>query len=535
MIPINGISRITENGKALLTAERVSAMNRVTMNQLLRFSMIVWVLVTCLSPGSAPCSQSIPLTIVHLNDLHGHILPYMDKSVLQDQPVSGAAYLAAMIAQERAKNPEGTLLLAAGDMFQGTPISNVFRGRSVIEIMDALKFDAMVLGNHEFDWGREALEALRLAASFPFLAANIVTKSGETLAGMKPYILLTRQGVRVAVIGVTTPETSFTTNPATVSDLVFQDPAQVLPPLIEQVRTEGAQVVILLSHLGLDADEQLAGQIGGIDVIVGGHSHTAVTTPVRINNTIIVQAKCYGVYLGVLELRIDGTTRKIVDYTTTNVLRTVVAAPQAPADAGIAEIVSRYDDQVRTEFSKVVGSSAVDLQRQDYAESNLGNLITDAMREASAADIAFQNGGGIRADLPAGDITLEKLYTLLPFDNQMVVMDLKGSQILELLEKSGERHYRMLQVSGLTVEYDPTQPAGSRVVQVSVGGKPLQYDSTYRVATNDFLAAAGDQFTTFTHGRNLTYGDTLREIVGTYLRKHSPVRPGLEQRMVWRQ
>jgi 5'-nucleotidase / UDP-sugar diphosphatase len=510
-------------------------MNRVTLHQVLRFLIVIWVLVTCLSPGSAPGSQSIPLTIVHLNDLHGHILPYVDKSVLQDQPVSGAAYLAAIIAQERSKNPEGTLLLAAGDMFQGTPISNVFRGRSVIEIMNALKFDAMALGNHEFDWGRDALKGLRLAAGFPFLAANIVTADGKLLAGMKPYILLTRQGVRVAVIGVTTPETAYTSNPATVSDLTFLDPVQVLPPLIEKVRSEGAHLVVLLSHLGLDADEQLAGQIAGIDVIVGGHSHTAVTTPVRINNTIIVQAKCYGVYLGVLEIQIDETTHKIADYHTANVLRTVVADPQAPADRGIAQIVSRYNEQIRTEFSKVIGSSAVDLLRQDYAESNLGNLITDAMREASAADIAFQNGGGIRADLPAGEITLEKLYTLLPFDNQMVVMDLKGSQILELLEKSAEQHARMLQISGLTVEYDITRPKGSRVVQVSVRGKPLQSDSTYRVATNDFLAAAGDQFTSFTQGHNLTYGDTLREIVGAYLQKHSPVRPGLEERMVWRQ
>lgn len=504
------------------------------MNRVLRFLSIFWVMVTCLNPGSAPCSQSSPLTILHLNDLHGHILPYVDKSVLDDQPVSGAAYFAAMIARERSKNPEGTLLLAAGDMFQGTPISNVFRGRSVMEIMNALGFDAMVLGNHEFDWGRDALEQLRAAANFPFLAANIVTKSGEALAGMKPYILLARRGVPIAVIGVTTPETAYTTNPATVSDLVFREPAQVLPPLIEKVRSEGAQLVILLSHLGLDADEQLAGQISGIDVIVGGHSHTAVTTPVRINNTIIVQAKCYGVYLGVLELQIDEATHKIAGYNTANVLRTVVADPQAPADTGIAEIVSRYNDQIRAEFGKAIGSSAVDLQRQDYAESNVGNLITDAMREASAADIAFQNGGGIRADLPAGEINLEKLYTLLPFDNQMVVMDLNGTQILELLEKSAEQHARMLQVSGLTVEYDMTRPAGFRVVHASVLGKPLQPGSTYRVAANDFLAAAGDQFTPFTQGRNLAYGDTLRDIVGAYLLKHSPVRPGLEKRMVLR-
>lgn len=505
------------------------------MNRIVRLLTIILGLAMGLTPAAAPCSQHIPLTILHMNDLHGHILPYVDKSVLEDQPVSGAAYFAAMIAQERSKNPEGTLLLAAGDMFQGTPISNVFRGQSVIEIMNTLKFDAMALGNHEFDWGRDALEQLRSAANFPFLAANVVTKGGEPLSGIKPYVLLTRRGVGIAVIGVTTTETGYTTNPATVSDLVFRDPAEVLPSLIQKVRSEGAQLVIVLSHLGLDADEQLAGQVSGIDVIVGGHSHTAVITPVKINDTIIVQAKCYGDYLGVLELQIDETTQKIANYSKANVLRTVVAGPQATADAGIAEIVDRYNDQIRTEFGKVIGSSAVDLQRRDFAESNIGNLITDAMREATGADIAFQNGGGIRSDLPAGEITVEKLYTLLPFDNQLVIMDLKGSQVLVLLEESADKHSKMLQISGMSVEYDLTRPAGSRVVQASVQGKPLQPDSIYRVATNDFLAAGGDQFMPFEEGRNLSYGDALRDIVGVYLQKHSPVQPAIEQRIVLRQ
>ena len=420
-------------------------------------------------PGDAAASRTVPLTILHMNDLHGHILPYLDKTVREDKMVSGAAFFAAIIQRERAANPEGTVLLSAGDMFQGTPISNVFKGEPVIEIMNALRFDAMALGNHEFDWGRETLDRLRTAAAFPFLAANIVTPGGAGLEGAKPYVMLKRVGIDVAVIGVSTPETQYATKPSNVADLTFQDPASVMPEIIAKVRREGAGLVLVLSHLGLDADQELARKVPGIDVIVGGHSHTAVTEPLRINDTIIVQAGCYGIYVGALGLEVDPETRRITRYTTRDVLRPVLADEQAPTDPAIAALVDRYARKIKAEFAKVVGRSEVDLLRQPMAESNVGNLIADALREAGGADIGIQNGGGIRADLPAGDITLEQLYTLLPFDNVLVTMTLRGEHVLRLLETSGEQHTRILQISGLSVVYDLNRPAGSRVVQRWVG------------------------------------------------------------------
>ncbi len=486
-------------------------------------------------PGKVGASQAVPITILHMNDLHGHVLPYLDKTIREDKQVSGAAYFAAVIQQERSKNAGGTLLLSAGDMFQGTPISNVFKGEPVMEVMNALQFDAMALGNHEFDWGRDALQHLRSAAKFPFLAANIATGSGGgVLEGTKPYILVNRQGIRVAVIGLTTTETAYSTKPAHVADLTFLEPATVLPDLIKKIRGEGAGLVIVLSHLGLDADEELARKVSGIDIIVGGHSHTAVADPVRINGAIIVQAGYYGIYVGALGLEVDPETFRIVRYTTKDVLRPVVADEQAPADSTIAALVNRYDNEIRAEFAKVVGSTEVDLLRQPMAESNVGNLIADAIREAGGADIAFQNGGGIRADLPAGDITLEELYTLLPFDNVVVTMTLRGEQVLQLLEASGDQHTKILQMSGLSVVYDMSRPAGLRVLEANVRGERLKREAQYRVATNDFLAVGGDRFTTFQEGSGLVYGDTLRDVVSDYLSRHSPVRPTVENRMAFK-
>ena len=491
------------------------------------------ILLVLTAPLHARERSAVLLTVIHLNDLHGRLLPYHDKSISETTPVGGAARLARMIADERAKNPGGTVLLSAGDMFQGSPISNVFYGESVIAFMNALKFDAMAIGNHELDWGQGVLNQLAAAAAFPFLSANIQDKQSMALSWAKPSVALTKNNLKLVVIGMTTPDTPFTTRPGNVSGLTFRDPVEILPQLIREARNRGADLIVLLSHLGLDADQQIAEQIAGIDVIIGGHSHTAMTHPLRVNDTIIVQAGAYGAYLGVLQLTVEPFSRKIVDYTRTNELRTVLSGPSDPVDESVVRIVDRFNDQIRTKFARVIGESSVDLVRNPHEESNVGDLICDAMRHASGADIAFQNGGGIRADIPQGKITLEQVYTLLPFDDVLVVMDLTGDQIKQILEQNTSFGHSILQTSGTTVHYDLTRPADSRVIRVDVGDKPLEPLKTYRVATNDFLAAGGDYFKTFKEGKHLAYGNSLVEAFTTYLEKHSPVHPEREKRIVF--
>ena len=504
------------------------------MAGILRILLCIPILFLVVSSPQARESAVIDLTILHVNDTHGHILPHIRKSIDRKRPVGGAEYLAKMISDERAENPGGTLLLSAGDMFQGTPISDLFHGKPVIELMNDMKFDAMTLGNHEFDWGLDALKDLKTIARFPFLSANIVSRNSGVPSWVKPYILVERQGLKIAIIGVTTPETNALTKPGRIGSYRFSDPEKVLPEKIRAVRKEGARFVILLSHLGLEADMDLARIVGGIHVIVGGHSHTAVRTPVLVGDTIIVQAGCCGHYLGALKLQVDKDTGRVLNHTQGRELRKVLSSPDDPRDEGARKIVSNYHNQIKEEFGRVVGKTTVNLVRRPYHESNVGNLVCDAMRAAAGADIAFQNSGGIRTNISKGRITLEQVYTLLPFDNLLISMDLTGEQILEILEQSATLEHGILQVSGLRVVIQKEKPKGMRVQQVFVGDRLLDPKKTYRVTTNDFLAAGGDKYATLKEGKKAVFGESIRELFLEYLREHSPVNPRVEGRILIR-
>lgn len=478
----------------------------------------------CAGAASSP----VRLTILHVNDFHGHLLPFVEKTV-RKEPVGGAACLAAMIREERVQNPDGTLLLSAGDMFRGAPISDLFRGEPVLQMMNELHFDAMAVGNHEFDWGLELLKHLSAAARFPFLSANVFVGERRSLPGALPYALFNKKGLKIAVIGLTTVETPFKTKPDNVKGLSFVDPVSVLPGVIAEVKARGARFILVLSHLGFDRDRELARRVSGIHVIVGGDSHTTVSEPVVVGETLIAQAGYYGIYLGVLKLEVDAETGRVARYPREKVLRLVQPAgktvPSWP-------LIDKYARMVRTEFSRVVGRSSVDLIRSDFSETNIGDMVCDAVRESIYSEIAFTNGGAIRADIPAGDITMEQIYTMEPFDNIVIAMDLTGEQIVDILEESASGRHRIMQVSGLTVRYDASRPVGSRITSVSVGGKPLVRQQVYRVATNDFLAAGGDQYTTFLKGRRIVYGGPLRDVLLAYLKKYSPVGPRIEGRIV---
>ena len=274
----------------------------------------------------------------------------------------------------------------------------------------------------------------------------------------------------------------------------------------------------------------MASKVEGIDLIVGGHSHTEVKTAVTVGTTRIVQAGYYGQQLGVLMIAVDRESRRVVRCPEKRILRKVKAGPDDPVDAAVAAVIKTYDDQIREEFGRAVGETRVDLAKRPF-ESNLGNLVCDAMRWATGADVAVQNNGGIRTTLPRGTISLEQVFMLLPFDNNLMTMDLTGAQLVSILEQNA-RTDGMLQVSGLRVVYDLSAPEGSRVKELAVGGTPAEPSRTYRVTTNDFLAAGGDRFGVFREGRNAVIGDNVRDAFLEYLKKHSPVSPRTEGRIV---
>jgi len=482
---------------------------------------------------SAGVAETTTLTILHINDFHGRILPDADTD--PKKPVAGAACLAAMIKTERSKNRSGTLLLSAGDMFQGTCESNHYHGAPVIKMMNELKFDAMALGNHEFDWGMTELNRLRTSAAFPFLAANIVNKKGIPLPGIRSYRIVQRNKVKVAVIGIATPDTPFTTKPDNVKGLDFGKPDSVLPRLIKAVRAQGASVVIVLSHLGKDDDSRLASAVPGIDVIVGGHSHTEISKPLKAeeNGTIIVQAGAYGAYLGLLELTVDSQTGRVTGFTDTSGLKRVSAGPEDKADRKTALMIKPYVDKLRPTLDKEVGETRVRLVKPPTRteETNLGNLITDAMREASGAEIAVHNSGGIRTDIPAGPITRRQACNAFPYDNNLVTMSLTGAELKTLLKQSVNSRQGIMQLSGLTVTYDRNK-SENPIVKAAVNGADIDDKKIYRVVTNDFVAAGGDGMEVL-KGKPYETGDKLRDAFEQYLKKHRPVEPKVERRIVF--
>ncbi|MGA2333145.1 MAG: 5'-nucleotidase C-terminal domain-containing protein [Syntrophales bacterium] len=503
------------------------------MKRLSRIIILLSLLIFSFSPALL-AKENVPvdLTILHVNDTHGRILPYIEGTSGDGQMVGGAAYLARMIEEERSKNPDGILLLSAGDMFQGTPVSNLFKGRSVTDVMNYLKFDAMAIGNHEFDWGMDVLRQLIGSSRFPYLSANIKDERGRYLPGVKPYIIVERKKVKIAIIGLTTPEVPYLTKPGRLKHITVDRPEDILPPLIKRAKDEGAVIIIVLSHLGLDADRDLAQRTADIHVIVGGHSHTALENAVVVGNTIIVQAGAYGLYLGVLKLKIDPDTGRIITHTEETELEKVMADKDRPYDKELATIIHAYYGRIEKEYSKVVGETSVPLVRYHQRESNIGNFICDTMRKNTGADMAFINSGAIRNNIPRGRITLEQVFTLLPFDNVLVTMKLTGKKILEILEQNAKLEHGILQVSGMVIRYDLSEPAGSRVREVYIGRRSLDPEKSYTVTTIDFLAAGGDAFSPFKGGKSITYGTALRDVLVSYLEKHSPISPRIEGRII---
>ena len=486
-------------------------------------------------------AQTAEIRILHVNDFHGFAEPY--RPFGGQEPLGGIAYLAARAAELRKEKP--TLFLAAGDMIQGHNWANLSRGESVVELMNAMNFDSMVVGNHEFDFGQEVLRKRILEARFPILGANV-----EGMADLRPYVIREINGIRVAVIGVVTEETPVSTHPRNVSGLRFSSPAEALGKYLPELRQK-AEVVIVLSHIGHAADRSLAEKVQGIDLIVGGHSHTKVSKPVRIGNTWIVQAWEHGKALGVIDL-VWKDGKVIVGEGRLDEIRPV----PGKEDPAIQALVGKYRLKVEAVLNAALGEAAIDLDGENVRlrETNLGNLIADIMRAASQADATIINGGGIRTSIKKGEIRVKDVYSVLPFDNYIVAVRLTGKQIRGALEHglSGieEGEGRFPQVSGMAIRFSPSAPKGKRVKEVRIGGLPIDPGREYSVATNDFLAAGGDGYRGFgeavkssrdfevvggmTKGEKVVFSDAgrwLRDVVAEFIREKGKIAPGTEGRI----
>jgi 5'-nucleotidase/UDP-sugar diphosphatase len=477
---------------------------------------------------SASTDRSETIVLLHTNDLHGAVEPNEDGE-------GGLVNLVSLIDQVRAEDPDHTLLLDAGDSFQGTYVSNSTQGEVVMAAMNLAGYNAWALGNHEFDWGQEVLHSRIAQAGFPVLAANVRdAATGELWDAVEPYTIVQAGQTRVAVLGLAYPDTPTINEPQNVAGLEFQGAVETVRRYLPELEKQ-ANLIVVLSHLGYDGDRLLASSVEGIDVIVGGHSHLFLNRPEKVNGTIIVQAGAKGEVLGRLDLTVDLATGTVTGIADGKVLLPV-SGDVANVNQEVKTLVDAALADAEETMNEPIGETARPLDPRREGEFALGNLVVDAMLAADVdgrpADIAFHNNAGLRASLPKGPITFGQLYAVLPFDDELMAMDLSGAQVLEILEQSVAGRAGALQVAGLTFRFDPSKPGGQRVSEVTVGDQPLDPAAIYRVVTIDYLAAGGDGYDTFLDGENVAYGDPEVWVVAEYIREHSPVNPRVEGRIV---
>jgi 2',3'-cyclic-nucleotide 2'-phosphodiesterase (5'-nucleotidase family) len=466
----------------------------------------------------------VRIAILHTNDLHGHVFPEKVRS--WSVRSGGYAVFASWVKKQREENESkgiATILLDAGDIYAGTPEGNLTKGAAVVDLMNAVGYDALTIGNHEFDDGYINLTELSKRASFPFLAANAVWKtSEETLGFARPYLLKDAGGIMVGIIGVVTPETGMITMAHNVDRIVFHPPAPAVRLAADRLREDGASLIVVLSHLGREEDIALAKEVEGIGAIIGGHSHDLIGKPLRAgpSGTLICQAGFYGLDAGRLDLWVDRETGAIRDHRYQVFVNRELSLPK---DLMVDRLLDRIATIVGPEFEETIGLAIADIVGADRGESLLGDMICDALREATGAQVAFQNAYGIRSPLLKGEITRRDVFEVVPFDDQVVVMKMTGARIREVLEQGFSLQKGMIQVSGLTAGYDLRQPAGERLTSLSIGGFPAEDAQEYTVATNSFLAGGGDYFAAFTRGRHgQESGILLRDALADYLKAHSP-------------
>ena len=477
------------------------------------------------------------IRVLETTDFHGAILPGAPRN---NRPIGGSAVLAAWIERLRAENPEGTVLIDGGDMFQGTMISNLQFGRPVVTQMNALGYAAVAVGNHEFDWGPDTLVARVHEMKFAALSANLRDrKTGLLPAWVRSDTSFARRGARVSVLGLSYRFTPSVTLSKYVAHLEFLDDSTVAAGIVPRLRP-ACDIVVGVGHIPAESDSnrrassgdltRLA-QIPGVDAWFGGHSHNLVLD--NVNGVPIAIAGSHGGTIAVCDLTTDPVQRIVVERRCE--LRTTYGDEIAP-DSVMQSRVARWNAAVAPIAEQRLGSNLRRLTRNRGGESTLGNFVTDAIRVASGADVAMQNSGGLRADLAEGAVTKGTIYEVMPFDNRVFTLGITGAEVRTALEQ-GLRAERVTQVSGIKYTFDLAAPAGQRVQSLTLAdGQPLGEQRIYTVACNDFMATGGDDYSVLSGGRNrletdLRVRDVLEQLVVRLTKDGKPLDYQPEKRI----
>ena len=483
-----------------------------------RFSRLKVILISALavflSCGSTMSAYAMPkdLVVVHTGDSHSQV-----EGSAADL---GFADIAAYV--DSLKHAGKTVIvLDAGDSFFGRPIAAMDGGESVVKILNEVGYDAMTVGNHEFDMGQDRFYMLNSELKYPDICANLYDSKGNRL--LPPYIIKDYDGFKVGIFGLSTPELPSKNSPANVEGLVLTDPVQETEKFITDLDAK-TDMIIGITHLGVEAESghtsvELATKVKGIDFIVDGHSHIVLPEGQVAGDTLIGSVGSYNKYLGVAEFSIDsqGNITSAKDRLITK------AGINLEPDPAIKAIVDDFENKVGKLLDVKIATLDVDMNGESQVvrtgEAQVGCMLADALRSASGADLAIVNSGSIRKSLVAGDLTKRDILEMLPFNNVLVTGNVSGAAIREALE-NGVKSYPTAagcfpQVSGVTFTIDPVKPAGSRVSKIMVAGKPLVEAQLYNVATNDFMAGGGDGYTSLkvygVEGGNLSMAEVMMD------------------------
>ncbi|MCP4548301.1 MAG: bifunctional metallophosphatase/5'-nucleotidase [bacterium] len=441
------------------------------------------VLLLSISPSAALQAQEIApepdLVIAHTSDLHAHYRSFTGRN---DEVRGGCARLAYRINEIRNRDKERFLYFDTGDLFQGTPFYNFYRGALGLEILERMGCDALALGNHELDDGSLNLLRMSLSIPFPVLCGNLSYPDGAPL--LPSSTLFEINGLRIAVLGLISGSMPELAGECSSGALLTTPPAAALTEWLAGEDVANSDLQILLSHCGLDEDRGLA----QVPLILGGHSHSFMSEPEMVGETAIIHSGCYGYRLGIIECfrRDDGGWRFAYRYED--------VTEDWPEDPAIAQLIADAGKVVDREMDVVLATlpDAFETRGKSVHSNPLGRHIAEVMRRGAAADIGMQNTGGYRTWLPAGPVTRGKIFELLPFDNHLMKLVLTSETVQELFDYLAATHDsgRFSQIAGATY----TINAG-RATDIVIQGQPLEADREYTLATADFLYGGGDGYT----------------------------------------
>ncbi len=469
------------------------------------------------------------VTILVTADIHGNLEPYKPSG--SDYFIGGMAKMARFVNDMRAIQPN-LLLLDVGDAPYNTNVANLFEGEPVIRLMNLMGYDAMAIGNHDFDFPFDVMERNAALADFPFLSANTYYH-GEFPHFLDPYVIVEVSGIRFGIIGTTDDSSAWYTHPRNVIGITFEDHYEATIRVVEEIKDD-VDIILILAHLhGHNARLPLRLDGWPVYMVLGG-GEDKVELPININDMWLIASGKHAELVSQIHINFWQDTPLGFNF------GHVFMSENLPVDPVADLLIQKYVSHMDDVLEHVVGKTDVFLEGDRgvvrLSESNLGNLIADSLREITGADLAIQNGGGIRASINPGDITIKDIYTVLPFDNIVVVVEATGQTVWDALEHGvswwPSAAGGFLQVSGMEYVFDPTQPVGKRVISVTVEGSPIDLEKKYMLAANDFLTGGGDMYTMLKEAREVIRTRSfLRDIFWEYLQKFESVSPALEGRI----